>query len=228
MRKSLVVLLIGIFAGLDGQAVGLTPTELRWLQGAWPVLMYARDAGLPLDVVVQPQPAPGLPPVALAFIDGRCKFVLSLRDNPEVEATVARTDPLLMDAALELMAAHELGHCRRHVSGAWRAWPPALAAPGAADLPPQARAAYEEMQAVRREEAYGDLVGLAWIGQRRSALFERMHAWLVAERSHAHVAGGHHDTLAWVALARTAQSVRGSDIFEPADLLFPQGLDAAR
>ena len=44
----------------------LTETELRWLQAVWPVLLFARDAGLPVDVVVQPQLAPELPPLALA------------------------------------------------------------------------------------------------------------------------------------------------------------------
>ena len=228
MRKTTLGLLFSIFATLSCQAEGLTPTELRWLQGSWPVLTYARDAGLPLDIVVQPQPAAGLPPIALAFIDGRCKFVLSLRDNPEVQATVARVDPDLLDAALELMAAHELGHCRRHVSGAWRSLPAGRVQPGPEKLPPQARADYEDMQAVRREEGYGDLVGLAWIGEHRSAQYARMHAWLVAERSIMRVPGGHHDTLAWVALAASAQRLAGKDIFEAAALLWEDGLEAAR
>ncbi len=54
---------------------GLTEPEVRWLQAVWPVLLFARDAGLPVDVVVQPQPAPELPPLALAWVGGRCKFV---------------------------------------------------------------------------------------------------------------------------------------------------------
>lgn len=227
MRKNIALLLAGLWVSATCQAEGLTPTELRWLQGSWPVLMFARDAGLPLDVVVQPQPAPDLPPIALAFVDGRCKFVFSLRDNPEVQATVQRTDPALLDAALQMMAAHELGHCRRHVSGAWRSLPAGRTEPGPARLPVQVEAGYEERQAVRREEAYGDLVGLAWTARHHAALYEHVQAWLVAERSHAYVAGGHHDTLAWVALARTAPSLAGGDIFDAADRLWPRGLELA-
>ena len=63
-------------------AADLTPLEMRWLQGVAPVVTQARTAlVLPLDVVVQPQDAPGAPPLALAFIDGRCKLVLSMRGN---------------------------------------------------------------------------------------------------------------------------------------------------
>ena len=34
----------------------LTPLESRWVRGVWPVVAFAKSAGLPLDVVVQPQP----------------------------------------------------------------------------------------------------------------------------------------------------------------------------
>jgi len=49
---------------------GLTEVETRWLKGVGPVIAFARDAKLPLDVIVQPQPNPGSAPVAMAFIDG--------------------------------------------------------------------------------------------------------------------------------------------------------------
>lgn len=211
-------------------AADLTATETRWLQGTWPVLRFARDAGLPVDIVVQPQPAAGLPPIALAFIGGRCKLVFSMRDNPEVQATVERTAPELLDAALQLMAAHELGHCQRHVSGAWRLLPGGIAAP-----PPDAgekaeatdagtRAAREEMQALRREEAYADLVGLAWVREHHAALYPRLHTWLVAERTEGRVVGGVHDTLAWALLAQRAENGGGRSIFAAADTLWQTGL----
>ena len=77
-------------------AADLSPTEQRWLRGSWPVVAYAKAAGMPLDIVVQPQPTPDLPPLALAFVDGRCKLVLSMRGNPEAEATLARIEPELL------------------------------------------------------------------------------------------------------------------------------------
>ncbi|MGZ5205731.1 MAG: hypothetical protein ACXWIG_01290, partial [Caldimonas sp.] len=117
----------------------LTDTELRWLQGSWPVVAYARKTGIPLDVVVQPQLAPGAAPLALAFVDGRCKLVLSMRGNPEAEATLERIEPELLDATLELMAAHELGHCRRYLDGAWYGLPAGFTASVPDDLGPDLR-----------------------------------------------------------------------------------------
>ena len=38
------------------------------------------------------------------------------------------------------------------------------------------------MTAARREEGYGDLVGLAWTAERHPQHYDRLHAWLVAER----------------------------------------------
>lgn len=219
-------ILIGMAAG-PGRAAGVTPSEARWLQGAWPVLLFARDAGLPLDIVVQPQPADGLPPLAMAFIDGRCKLVFSMRGNPEVQATEERIEPELFDAALQLMAAHELGHCQRHVSGAWRQLPVELDTPLPPKLDARTRAALEDMRAVRREEGYADLVGLAWAQQHQAPLYARLHAWLLAERSLGRVAGSHHDTLAWAQLAVRAERLGSHSIFAAADALWLEGLRAA-
>ena len=102
---------------------GLTETETRWLSAATPVLAYAEQARLPLDVVVQPQNAPGKAPLAMAFVDGRCKLVLSMRGNPQAEAALASVAAPLQPTVIEAMAAHELGHCWRHLQGAWHALP---------------------------------------------------------------------------------------------------------
>jgi hypothetical protein len=224
--------LCGLAHSGSGHAGEVTATEARWLQGAWPVLLYARDAGLPLDIVVQPQPTPGLPPMALAFIDGRCKMVFSMRGNPEVEATAQRLPRDLFDAAVQLMAAHELGHCQRHVSGAWRVLPagrveqprPVGQLSGESDARLLAEVA--DMHAVRREEGHADLVGLAWTHRHHPALYARVHAWLLAERSLGRIAGSHHDTLAWVRLAAQADRLADGSIFAAADALWATGLDA--
>src|SRR4051812_5799124 len=123
MMKIIAAVVLGILAPMASAAADLSPTETRWLKGAWPVIAFAKEAKLPLDIVVQPQPSPGAAPLALAFVDGRCKLVLSMRGNPEAEASLDRIDPDLLDAALELMAAHELGHCRRYLDGAWYSLP---------------------------------------------------------------------------------------------------------
>ena len=201
-------------------AAELTDTELRWLRGSWPVVAYARAAGIPLDVVVQPQLAPGAAPLALAFVGGRCKLVLSMRGNGEAEATLDRIAPDLLGATLELMAAHELGHCKRYLEGKWLGLPAGFGDSPPAGLRADLRAAYVNMKAVRREEGYADLVGLAWTQLRRPEKYPRLHAWLVAERSRDLLAGSHHDTLAWLRRAAQGSVLTCSSIFAVADALW--------
>jgi hypothetical protein len=224
MRKAFVGYFMSLVACTAAAAPELTPDEVRWLQGVWPVIVYARAADLPLDVIVQPQAAPEAPPLALAYIAGRCKLVLSMRGNPAVQETLQRIEPEMLDITLELMAAHELGHCRRYISGSWYGVPAGFVAtlPGA--LKPEQRAAWGDMQAVRREEGYADLVGLAWTQRRHPAQYARLHAWLLAERADTPVAGSHHDTRAWVHLAARAQALASGSMFDAADALWPLGL----
>jgi len=210
-----------------GVAADLSATERRWLRGSWPVVAYAKAAGMPLDIVVQPQPTPGLPPLALAFVDGRCKLVLSMRGNPEAEATLARIEPELLGPTLELMAAHELGHCRRYLDGAWYGLPAGFAESVPAGLGDELREAYKGMTASRREEGYGDLVGLAWTAERHPRHYARLHAWLVAERSRDRVPGSPHDTLAWVQLAADRKALSHPSIFTGSAVLWRAGLAAA-
>lgn len=207
-------------------AADLTDTEQRWLKGAMPVIAYAEQQKLPLDIVVQPQPTPGKAPLALGFVDGRCKLVLSMRGNPEAEATLARIEPRWLGATLELMAAHELGHCRRYLDGAWRGVPAGFVTAAApAGLSPELRDAWLDMKATRREEGYGDLVGLAWTRRHHPDAYAPLHAWLVGERSRDLQSGSHHDTLAWVRLAGDGSAlVAGPSIFGAAAGLWQTGL----
>lgn len=82
MRAFFGLAALAVFLPVSAAAADLTATETRWLQGAWPVVSWARETRLPLDIVVQPQPTPGTPPLAMAFVDGRCKLVLSMRGSP--------------------------------------------------------------------------------------------------------------------------------------------------
>jgi len=202
----------------------LTPTEVQWLRGAWPVIALAENEGLPLDIVVQPQASPGAAPLALAFVDGRCKLVLSMRGNPEVQATLDRIEPDLRGATLELMAAHELGHCRRYLDGAWNGLPAGFNVTVPQALSPDLHTAYVRMKAARREEGYGDLVGLAWAQQQHPRQYARLHAWLVTERSRDLLPGSHHDTLAWVRLAQDGGALAGPSIFAAAARLWATGV----
>jgi hypothetical protein len=225
VRKWWFVVFMGWALGSMSVAAELTPTEVRWLNGVAPVVAFAKHNKIPLDIVVQPQDMPGAAPLALGFVDGRCKLVLSMRGNPEAEATLVRIEPELLNAALELMAAHELGHCRRHLDGNWQALPAGFVAREPATLGTEDRQAYVQMRSTRREEAFADLVGLAWVQQRHTALYERLHRWLLAERAKDLIPGAHHDTLAWLALARDGRALAGGSIFHSAAVLWPHGLN---
>jgi len=227
VRKLILVLFAAVLAASSCLAAELTELEERWLRGVWPVVVFARTAQLPLDIVVQPQPTPGAAPLALGYIDGRCKLVLSMRGNPEAQATLDRIEPDLVDATLELMAAHELGHCQRYLDGSWLSLPAGFAAGEPAGLSADLRSSYALMKAVRREEGYGDLVGLAWVRQHHSEKFARLHAWLIAERSRDLVPGSHHDTLAWIQMARDGNVLSRPSIFAGAAALWGTGLAAA-
>jgi hypothetical protein len=144
--------------------------------------------------------------------------------NPEAQATLERIEPELLDAALELMAAHELGHCKRYLEGTWLGLPAGFAAREPAALNTQDRQAYVQMRSTRREEGFADLVGLAWVQQRHAALFPRLHRWLHAERSKDLIPGSHHDTLVWIELARDPHALNESSIFKAAAALWPRGL----
>lgn len=208
-------------------AADLSKLETRWLRGVMPVLEYAQQTRMPLDIIVQPQQAAGLPPLAMAFIDGRCKLVLSMRGNPEAQATLDRIDDDLQDATLEMMAAHELGHCSRHAAGRWQHLPPGLAEDAAQRVPaglrPERHADYRRMQATRREEAYADLTALAWARQRHAARFSQLRDWLVKERSRDLIPGSHHDTLAWLRLAADGHALQMQRSPFAADALWAQG-----
>jgi hypothetical protein len=193
MRHALL-LAVGVAAVSGAGAAELTTLENRWLRGALPVLEYAREQRLPVDIVVQPQNAAGLSPLALGFVDGRCKLVLSMRGNAQAEALLDGLAVPLASAVIETVVAHEVGHCWRHVQGAWTA----PAAAGRGDVAEQRR----EMEATRQEEGYADLVGLAWTQRRHATQYGAVHAWLRGQRGgDGAPTGNHHDTGAWLALA---------------------------
>jgi hypothetical protein len=209
-------------------AAELTPTEQVWLQAALPVLAYAQKQGLPLDLVVQPQDTPGHTPLGMAYIDGRCKLVLSMRGNPEAQATLDRIAPDLVGPVVEAIAAHELGHCWRHVSGTWGRLPAQLAeSPPPAQLTAEQAALLRDMWRTRREEGYADLVGLAWTLQHHPARYAEVHAWHVRLRAEQEIETGPHDTRAWVRLAQDPhQFGRDALLFERVQALWQTGLVA--
>jgi hypothetical protein len=206
---------------------GLTAAEQRWLQAGLPVLTFARQQGLPVDVVVQPQPTAGQAPMAMDYVDGRCKLVLSMRGNPAAAAALAAAPAELHGVVMEAIAAHEVAHCWRHARGRWNVLPAGFVD---ASLPGDAATtgtAWRAMQARRREEAYADLASLAWTLQRHSAHYSQVHDWFVRVRDHQPTPGSHHDTRAWLRLAvDPAVFDPAADPFEQVHGLWQEGLQS--
>jgi hypothetical protein len=224
---SLALAALLAFAGQAARAADLTATEMRWLKAGWPVITYAKEEKLPLDISVLPAAHPGDAPLALGFVDGRCKLVLAMRGNPEAEDTLARIDPALLHPVVEAMVAHELGHCWRYVHGAWHTLPAGFVdtSDDTAARDPDFVKLRRDMRATRREEGFADLVGLAWTLSRHPAQYEAVYAWLAMQRDDQPVPGAHHDTRAWLRLAhdRHAFDAAGS-LFDQAWPLWRAGL----
>jgi hypothetical protein len=222
------VLVGAVSFGVANGNADLTATERKWLESALPVLIYARAQQLPIDIIVQPQPTPGETPMGMAFLNGRCKLVLSMRGNAEAQATLDRIPHGLIGPVVEAIAAHEMAHCWRHVRQSWGTVPAGVGtSPKAGYLKPEQIELLTDMWRTRREEAYADLVGLAWTLWHHPRLYGEVHAWLVRLRAEQEVDTGPHDTRVWVHLARDpAQFAPAATIFHQAEPLWESGLRA--
>jgi hypothetical protein len=218
------LLFVALFLVAGSAAAQLTETETRWLRAGLPVLDYAKAQSLPIDVIVQPQDTPDHAPLAMDFVAGRCKLVLSMRGNPQADAALAGVPQALEAPVIEAITAHEVGHCWRHVNGTWNVLPAGfieVASDGGDDRARQRRA----MRATRREEGFADLVGLAWTAKRHPALYGQVHAWFVRVRDDSPLPGSHHDTHAWLKRAKDrAAFAPGDSPFGQAHELWRAGL----
>jgi ADP-ribose pyrophosphatase YjhB (NUDIX family) len=203
----------------------LTARESRWLAAAGPVLAYSQRLNLPIDIIVQPQPAgPADVPLAMGFDGRRCKLVLTMRGNPQAEAVLERVPEAERGLMIEAMTAHEVGHCWRYVQGVWHALPAGFVQPGA-DAADAALAEARALRETRREEGFADLVALAWTARRHPDKYARVHAWLAAVRTGQPAPPGAHDTGAWIALARDADAFDATATpFEDVHGLWTKGL----
>ena len=219
-------LLLGLALAAPALAVELSATERAWLEAAVPVLQYALEQRLPLDIIVQPQATAGETPLGMAFIDGRCKLVLSMRGNPEALATLDHIGPALRGVVIEAIAAHELGHCWRHVTRRWGTLPDSVHdVSGYSRISTEQAALLQDMWRTRREEGFADLVGLAWTLKHHPQRYDEVHAWHVRLRAEQAVATGPHDTRVWVRLAADrARFAAGGSIFEQVHALWLAGM----
>jgi hypothetical protein len=168
--------------------------------------------------------------MGMAYLDGRCKLVLAMRGNPEAQATLDRIEPSLLVPVVQAIAAHEVAHCWRHRNATWGTVPDDVGADSGLDLIGREQAALlRDMWATRREEAFADLVGLAWTLRNHAARYEEVHAWVVRLRADQALDTGPHDTRKWVRLAGDkAAFIPAASIFEQAAPLWRAGLATAR
>ena len=204
----------------------LTALETKWLGAAMPVLQYAAQIKLPIDIIVQPQSGPADVPIAMGFEDGRCKLVLSMRGNPNAESILDKVAPAQQAILIEAMTAHEVAHCWRYAQGIWHALPSGFQEVGeepaiSGELLAQTKAMREN----RREEGFSDLAALAWTKRNHPLQYGQVHAWLERVRADQPVAGNAHDTRIWVKLATDMSALgAGATPFDDVGALWSEGL----
>jgi hypothetical protein len=224
MSKFLAATLLSLVAA-GASAADLTATETRWLTAGSPVLAYAKELKLPIDIIVQPQAGPNDVPMAMGFADGRCKLVLSMRGNPNAESVFQGVPEAEQGVLIEAMTAHEVAHCWRYAQGSWHALPSGFVEVGQEQSDsPELLALSRQMRETRREEAYSDLAALAWTQRNHPGEYARVHRWLESVRAD-QPSNGSHDTRAWLKLANGgAQFARGPNLFDQVKVLWSEGL----
>jgi hypothetical protein len=206
--------------------------EQRWLARTVPVLRYAEQRALPVDIVLLSAAHEDHPPLGVGFKDGRCKLVLALRGNRLLRGMLADVPDELWPTVAEAMVAHELGHCWRQVRGLMHTLPDdSVEAVARVDGDAEVARLRREMTPTRREEAYADLVSLAWVRGQRPEHYARVYDWLVRVRRHPHGTAVPHDTRSWLRLVAdpaALDAAGGADVFERAQALWEQALHGRR
>lgn len=213
-------------AAAGASAAQLTAAETRWLAASSPVLSYAKQLKLPIDIIVQPQAGPNDVPMAMGFADGRCKLVLSMRGNPDAEAIFRGVPEAQQGVLIEAMAAHEVAHCWRYAQGSWHVLPAGFVEVGNEQSDsPELLALSKQMRETRREEGFSDLVALAWTQRSHPAEYAQVHGWLTQVRQEQPASHGSHDTRSWLKLASNG-AVFSSDqsLFDGVKALWSTGL----
>ncbi|MES1195694.1 MAG: hypothetical protein ABUL58_01970 [Steroidobacter sp.] len=204
----------------------LTATEMKWLRAGWPVLEYAESQQLPIDIIAQPEARPGDVPFAMAVENGRCQLVLSMRGNPDAEATLANIPAEQVDLVIEAMTAHEVAHCWRYAHGIWHTLPAGFVEkPDAAGQDNKITQLKQQIRETRREEGFADLVALTWTLREHPEHYAEIHAWLEQVRKDQPVTGAQHDTRVWIQLAKDSSIFeKGKSPFEQAGKVWSMGL----
>lgn len=211
-------------AAHGASAAQLTEVETRWLTAGAPVLAYAKQLKLPIDIIVQPKAGPNDVPLAMGFSEGRCKLVFSMRGNPNAESVLENVALEQQAVLIEAMTAHEVGHCWRYAQGSWHALPAGFVEAAHEQFDkPELLALSRQLRETRREEGFSDLVALAWTQQRHPAAYAQVYAWLSSVRQP--LSHSSHNTHAWLKLTSNGAVFSSEqNTFEQARLLWSKGL----
>ncbi|PWF49411.1 hypothetical protein [Massilia glaciei] len=203
-------LLLGLALGLclaSGDLHGAEAGEAQWIAAAGRVVAFGQAEGLP--VVLHVERGPGLPghtPIGLWTENGRCRLVVSARDNPSARRLTELVDPAYLELFLEGAAVHELGHCHRRLNGY----------PANEKLLPIAKSIGFIRdwfnRRVRTEEAFADMTEVAWLARYHPESFEAMIGQITRVRTR--FLEPKHDTLPWLAAALAdGPADAGGDLF---------------
>ena len=226
LKQILIISLCLLFSATPARAgASLTPQETRWLAAAGPVLAFSQRLKLPIDIIVQPRSGPDDVPLAMGFDGKRCKLVLSLRGNPNAEAILEKFPETQRGLLIEAMTAHEVGHCWRYAHGVWHALPAGFVDTGAREAGGDTLAEAKAMRDSRREEAFADLVALAWTSRNHPDSYAQVYRWLESVRSEQPAGLAAHDTRVWVRLARDAGAfARTATLFDDVQAVWSKGV----
>lgn len=206
-------------------SANLSEVELKWLRAAEPVLVFAKAQGLSIDIAIKPQSEPGDVPLAMGVRGGHCKLLLSMRGNPNAEATLTNAPVGQQALLIEAMAAHEVAHCWRYAHGVWHALPAGFVERQDVGDNTELAKQIQQMRVARREEGYADLLALAWTSWRHAPEYSDVYAWLERIRGEAPLGGGYHDTRVWLRLAKHAATITSSkNLFQQVQNLWMEGL----
>ncbi|MFP5393368.1 MAG: hypothetical protein ACLGI6_17745 [Gammaproteobacteria bacterium] len=189
-------------------------SEAQWISAASMAVEYGRAHGMPVELLVEAgNGLPGHTPMGLMSEAGRCTLVVAARDNPTAERVSAMVERELQDLFLQGAAMHELGHCHRRLRGfphnekllpvvAWigpvRDW---------------------FNRRVRLEEAYADMLEVAWLARFHPERYDSVVKAIVQVRTR--FREPRHDTLPWLELALAEGPADGAgnsgDVFQSAD-----------
>lgn len=210
LMQSLAVLL---WCCCCSSRAGGVASEAQWIAAAARAVDYGRAHGMPISLdVLAGNGLPGHTPIGLASENGSCTLVVSVRDNPTADKLSAMIPPEVLQLFLDGAAMHEVGHCHRRLRGyphnerllpivAWitpvRDW---------------------FARRVRAEEAYADMVEVAWLARHHPERFHELVAHIVKVRTR--FREPRHDTLRWLDAALSHGPVDdGGDVFALADQL---------